>query len=224
LYELLDRCTRVLVMTSPSFDFLPATLPSNVCYVGPQLDDPPWAGRDDWRPGGTGPLVLVAMSSTFQDQAEALRRIAAALRRLPVRAVLTTGLAIPPQDIPAPPNVRVLRAAPHSEVLAEADAVVTHAGHGTVLKALAAGVPVVCMPLGRDQKDNTTRVLRLGAGIRISKRASVDQIGAAVQNVLDQPAYRQAARRFAATLAAEARGRPGAEDEVERLLDQAARS
>jgi MGT family glycosyltransferase len=224
LYELLDRCTCVLVMTSPSFDFLPATLPSNVRYVGPQLDDPPWAGRGDWRPGGTGPLVLVAMSSAFQDQAEALRRIAAALRRLPVRAVLTTGPAIPPQDVPAPPNVRVLRAAPHSEVLAEADAVVTHAGHGTVLKALAAGVPVVCMPLGRDQKDNTTRVLRLGAGVRISKRASVDQIGAAVQNVLNQPAYRQAARRFAATLAAEARERPGAEDQVERLLGQAARS
>jgi UDP:flavonoid glycosyltransferase YjiC (YdhE family) len=157
LYELLDRCTRVLVMTSASFDILPAALPSNVRYVGPQLDDPPWPGRGDWRPGGTGPLVLVAMNSTFQDQAEALRRIAAALRRLPVRAVLTTGLAIAPQDVPAPPNVRVLRAEPHNRVLAEADAVVTHAGHGTVLKALAAGVPVVCMPLGRDQKDNTAR-------------------------------------------------------------------
>ncbi|MGN6175767.1 MAG: nucleotide disphospho-sugar-binding domain-containing protein [Streptosporangiaceae bacterium] len=224
LYELLDRCTRVLVMTSPSFDFLPATLPSNVRYVGPQLDDPPWAGRGGWRPGGTGRLVLVAMSSGFQDQAQALRRIAAALGRLPVRAVLTTGLAISPQDIPAPPNVRVLRAAPHSQVLAEADAVVTHAGHGTVLKALAAGVPVVCMPLGRDQRDNTTRVLRLGAGVRISKRASAGQIGAAVQNVLNQPAYRQAARRFAATLAAEARGRPGAEDEAEQLVGHAARS
>jgi hypothetical protein len=43
LYELLDRCTRVLVMTSASFDILPAALPSNVRYVGPQLDDPPWA-------------------------------------------------------------------------------------------------------------------------------------------------------------------------------------
>ena len=41
--------------------------------------------------------------------------------------------------------------------------VVTHAGHGTVLKTLAAGVPMVCMPMGRDQKDNTVRVLRLGA-------------------------------------------------------------
>lgn len=36
LFEVLDRCTRVLVMTSPSFDFVPARLPDNVRYVGPQ--------------------------------------------------------------------------------------------------------------------------------------------------------------------------------------------
>jgi UDP-glucoronosyl and UDP-glucosyl transferase len=40
----------------------------------------------------------------------------------------------------------------------------------TVLKALAAGVPLVCIPIGRDQKDNATRVLRLGAGLQVSKR------------------------------------------------------
>jgi UDP:flavonoid glycosyltransferase YjiC (YdhE family) len=70
----------------------------------------------------------------------------------------------------------------------------------------------------------TPRVLRLGAGVRISKRASAGQIGAAVQNVLNQPAYRQAARRFAATLAAEASGRLGAEDELERLVGHTAPS
>jgi hypothetical protein len=68
LYELLDRCSRVLVMTSPSFDFQAQGLPPNVRYVGPQLDDPDWAATGDWRPGGDGRLVLVAMSSIFQDQ------------------------------------------------------------------------------------------------------------------------------------------------------------
>ena len=51
-------------------------------------------------------------------------------------------------------------------MLREASAVVTHAGHGTVLKSLAAG-PLVCIPMARDQKDNTVRVLRLGAGVRL---------------------------------------------------------
>src|SRR3954451_10214931 len=47
MWELLDRCTEVLVLTSPSFDF-PARLPANVHYVGPQLDDPEWAAAATW--------------------------------------------------------------------------------------------------------------------------------------------------------------------------------
>jgi MGT family glycosyltransferase len=218
LYELLDRCARALVMTSPSFDFPTSALPANVRYVGPQLDDPDWAGVEDWRPAGADPLVLVAMSSVFQAQAEVLRRIAAALGRLPVRAVLTTGPAIAPSDVPAPANVRVLRAAPHRQVLSEAALMVTHAGHGSVLKALAAGVPLVCMPLGRDQKDNTTRVLRLDAGVRVSKHARPAGIAAAIRQALDHPAYTHAAYRFAATLAAEAAEHPDATHEAEAML------
>jgi MGT family glycosyltransferase len=218
LYELLDDCARVLVMTSPSFDFPAPALPSNVRYVGPQLDDPDWAHGQDWRPAGDDPLVLVGMSSVFQSQADALRRVAEALGRLPVRAVLTTGPALAPAEVPAPANVRVLRAVPHRQVLREAAAMVTHAGHGSVLKALAAGVPLVCMPLGRDQKDNTVRVLRLGAGVRVRKRERPAGIAAAVRQVLDQPAYTQAAGRFAATLATEAAQHPDATQEAEALL------
>lgn len=60
-------------------------------------------------------------------------------------AGLTTGRAVEPREIHAPPNVSVLRAAPHRQILQEAAAVVTHAGHGNVMKALAAGVPMVCI-------------------------------------------------------------------------------
>jgi UDP:flavonoid glycosyltransferase YjiC (YdhE family) len=218
MFELLDRCTEVLVLTSPSFDFAAPRLPSNVRYVGPQLDDPDWAATGDWRPEGEGPLVLVAASSTFQRQTDLLRRAAAALGRLPVRGVVTTGRAVDPADVPAPANVRVVRAAPHRAVLAEAAAVVTHAGHGSVLKALAAGVPLVCVPMGRDQKDNTVRVVRLGAGVRVAQKAPADRIAAAVREVLDRPGYADAARRFAETLAAEAKTRPGAADRAEALL------
>jgi MGT family glycosyltransferase len=218
MFELLDRCTEVLVLTSPSFDFSTPHLPANVHYVGPQLDDPEWAATDAWRPDGAGPLVLIAASSTYQDQADLLRRTATALGELPVRGVVTTGRAIDPQDIPAPVNVRVVRAAPHRAVLAEAAALVTHAGHGSVLKALAAGVPLVCMPMGRDQKDNTARVLRLGAGVRVDKSAEPGRIAAAVRRVLDEPGFADAARRMATTLAAEAATRPSAADRAEGLL------
>ena len=223
LFELFDRCRRVLVMTSPSFDFVGDRLPPNVRYVGPVLDDPPWAGAVEWARTDPRPLVLVAMSSVYQGQAGVLRRVAQGLGQLPVGAVLTTGNAIAPEEIDAPPNVQVLRAAPHRRIMAEASVVVTHAGHGSTIKTLAAGVPLVCMPMGRDQKDNTVRVLRLGAGVRLSPRSSADAITEAVSEVLHNPSYAAAARQFAAVLAAEANSQPSAADEAEGLLRAARR-
>jgi MGT family glycosyltransferase len=225
LFDLFDRCTEVLVLTSPSFDFPTPRLPPNVRYVGPQLDDPGWAAQVDtgsWRPAADGPLVLVSGSSVWQHQTDLLRRAAAALGQLPVRGLVTTGQAVDPHDVPAPANVRVVRAAPHRAVLAEAAVAVTHAGHGSALKALAAGVPQVCVPMGRDQKDNTVRVLRLGAGTRAKSSAAPEQLADAVRRVLDDPGYAEAARRFAAVLAEEARTRPNAADRAEALLTRSA--
>ncbi len=97
-FGLLDRCDRVLVMTSPSFDFTVPQLPDNVRYVGPQLDEPDWAAQISWRRRGTEPLVLGATSSIYQNQIDLLRRVAQALGRLPVRGVLTTGRAVDPRE------------------------------------------------------------------------------------------------------------------------------
>jgi MGT family glycosyltransferase len=219
LFELFDRCSRVLVMTSPSFDFRPPQLPENVRYVGPQLDDPDWAAKMKWHRQGNEPLILVATSSVSHDQIDLLQRISQALGTLPVKAVLTTGRAVDPEQLQAGPNIEVLRAVPHTRVLREASVVVTSAGHGTVLKSLAAGVPLVCMPMGRDQKDNTVRVLRLGAGVRLSQQSTSTQIAAAISEILEHPQYATAARRFADVLGWEATHRPRAADEAESLAN-----
>jgi MGT family glycosyltransferase len=158
------------------------------------------------------------MSSIFQNQLGTLRRVASALGRLPVRAVVTTGRAVDPDQVPAPGNVQVLTAAPHAQILQEAAVVVTHAGHGTVIKALAAGVPLVCLPQGRDQKDNAARVRHLGVGVSIGKRATEQSIQAAVNTVLSDDRYRNAALRFAARLRDEATHAPSAADEAESML------
>jgi UDP:flavonoid glycosyltransferase YjiC (YdhE family) len=218
VFELFDRCSKVLVMTSPSFDFVAPRLPANVRYVGPQLDDPSWAVAE-WHSRGTDPLVLVATSSIFQHQVGLLRRVARALGRLPVRGVMTTGTAVDPLEIEAPPNVDVVQVAPHSRILTKASVVITHAGHGTMMKTLAAGVPLVCIPMGRDQKDNTVRALRHGVGVRLSVRSTPAKIAAAVADVLGDPHYAAAARRFADKLAHEAATTPSAADEAEAMVD-----
>jgi len=87
-------------------------------------------------------------------------------------------------------------------VLPYCSAVITHGGHGTVMKALIAGVPLVVVPLGRDQPGNAARVIRAGAGLRLRKNASVSALRAAVARVTEDPGYRAAARRMADRLAA----------------------
>ena len=94
----------------------------------------------------------------------------------------------------------VVRAAPHSKVLATAAAVVTHGGHGTVVRALAAGVPMVILPHGRDQADNTVRVTARGAGIKLSRGAKPRRIAAAVQRVLADPDMRLNAEHLGETV------------------------
>jgi MGT family glycosyltransferase len=200
--ENFERADRLLLMTSRAFEYEQFSPPPNVRVVGPRLDDPVWAG--DWTPpAGDDPLVLVGMSSTYMDHAEVLERAATALGELPVRGVLTTGPSIAVQSIHAPANVAVVERAPHREVLRHASAVVTHAGHGTVLKALAAGVPVVALPLGRDQLDNAARVAHHGAGLRLKPKASPEAIARAVRRVLDEPSFAASARRLADAIAVE---------------------
>jgi MGT family glycosyltransferase len=195
----------ILVLSSPTFDFASAFVPANVSYVGPILDDPSWAQRwqHPWPASNRDPLVLVGFSTTFQDQVPLLRRVVDALSEMPVRAVVTIGQMIDPSELQATDNVAVVRSAPHDPILREASLTVTHGGHGTVMKSLAAGVPMVCIPMGRDQNDNGARVVHHGAGVRLPTRASTARIARAVDDVLAQPRYRTSAQRLATAFADE---------------------
>jgi MGT family glycosyltransferase len=193
-WDQVHQAKRELVMTSADFDF-PAILPAPARYVGPVLDDPTWV--EPWSsPPGDEPLVLVALSSTFQDQGAAIQRIIEALASMPVRAVVTTGPALDAETLPAPANVSIVPSAPHSEVLKHAAVVITHGGHGTVIRALAAGVPMVVMSHGRDQAENATRVTTRGAGVAVKKGAKPEKIAAAVRTILGDPSYRANAERL----------------------------
>jgi len=202
LTDVLNTTSRVLVCTSPRYDFAAGDVPGNVRYVGPQLDDAADGGT--WDDPGGPPLVLVGLSSTVMSREhELMQRAADALGQLPVRGLVTTGPAADPAAIRAPANVSVRRWVRHADVLPSCSAVLTHGGHGTVIKALAAGVPLVVAPLGRDQPDNAARVVYAGAGLRVSRKASAASLRQALGRVLDEPRFRVAARRMAATLAAE---------------------
>jgi UDP:flavonoid glycosyltransferase YjiC (YdhE family) len=210
-YDLLDS---VFVLTSPSFDFKARRLPANVHYVGAQLEDPSWSEPwiSPWPGSDTRPLVLVGLSSTFQNQHAVLQNIVSAFEGLEARGLLTVGPAMDPAMLNgAPSNVVIVRTAPHGEVLKQASVCVTHCGHGTTLKALAAGVPLVCIPMGRDQNDTAARVIAQGAGVRLKPAAKPEQIRNAIFTVIRGP-QRRAAERLAAAIADESRSLDVAHD------------
>lgn len=200
--EQYDRADRVLVQTSEAFDFVSNAGPGNVRYVGPALDDPDWLSDARWQspfaPDDTRPLVVASLSSTFQDQRALLQTTIDALGRLAVRGLVTLGPAMAGERFEVPGNVRVVESAPHLLLFEEAAAFITHCGHGSVMRALSRGVPLVALPMGRDQDGNATRIVRRGLGLKARKSAT--GIARAVQRVLGEPRYRQAAREMAERL------------------------
>jgi MGT family glycosyltransferase len=188
-----------LIMTSRAFDFPITPPPPNVRYVGPVLDDPDWTGewRSPWPEPDARPLVVASLSSTFQDQRGVLQRIITALGTLPVRGLVTLGPAMAGERFDVPANVVAVASAPHARVFPHAAAVVTHAGHGTVMRALAHGVPLLCLPMGRDQDDNAARVFARGAGLRLRPSTAPPRIAAALRRLLHGPGFREQAARLA---------------------------
>jgi MGT family glycosyltransferase len=198
--QLLMAASRLLVLTSAAFDY-PSSLPSHVRYVGVPTDPdlPPAKPRARAAPGD--PLVLVSLSTTFQDQAALLRKILRALGALPVRGLVTLGPAVAELALDAPTNVELSAWVPHERVLPEADLVVTHAGHGTVTAALCHGVPVLCLPMGRDQRDVAARAAWHGAGVIGSAADSVEKLRRRIAGAVRDRALREHARHLAVSMA-----------------------
>jgi MGT family glycosyltransferase len=163
--------------------------------------------------------VLISLSTTIEGQREALPPIFEAMTRLSVRGVLTLGGVLPSDEIRAPSNIDVLDYVPHASVLPQVSAVVCHGGLGTVMSALAHGVPLVCIPQGREQPLNAERVQACGAGVMVPRDASASTIAEALRVVIEDPAYRVAAGRVAARIG-EAGAGADASLLVEELLQQ----
>jgi UDP:flavonoid glycosyltransferase YjiC (YdhE family) len=212
------RSQRLLILSSPAFD-LPATLPANAVYCGPQLDDVAWlpSWRAPWPEDDPLPLVLVSLSTTFQAQDELIKRLLLAVGNTPVRVLVTLGPALSPDQFQPPPNVLLAPFVPHVHVLPKASLAITHGGHGTVLGALAFGVPLVCLPMGRDQGDVAARVVWRGAGVRAPRNAKPEVLRGAIMEVLGNDRYRAAAQAIAAGMAKE-HGTTRAVQELEALL------
>lgn len=142
----------------------------------------------------------------FNTNHDVFRAILDGLRDDELTVVLTVGENNDPQALePIPANARVERFVPQSLLLHRCTAVVSHGGSGTILPALARGIPQVILPQGADNFTNAARCERVGVGVGIAiapDAASPATIRAALRRSRDEPAITQAARRVATKIAA----------------------
>ena len=142
-----------------------------------------------------------------------------ALQDLPISIAITTGPGTDPSILgQRPANVAAAPFVPQALVMPLASAVVSHTGSGTMLGALASGLPQVCLPRGADQFANADRVQSVGAGIRLlPDEVTPEGLRAAVTSVLDDSAYRRAATAMQSEITA----MPSAVDVLDDLVSLA---
>jgi MGT family glycosyltransferase len=187
----MERATLVLHATDQKFDFDFRDLPPRHRYVGPLLWNQPTPTPEYLGDPGP-PWVLVALSSDPQDDLAIARGALAALESRPVRVLVTIGDAHDARELaPVPANARVERYVPHDAVLDQAILLIGHAGHGSVMKALCKGVPMLLVPWDRDQPGVAARAERLGVAV-VVRRAdlSVEAIGHGINKMLEDSNFR----------------------------------
>jgi UDP:flavonoid glycosyltransferase YjiC (YdhE family) len=185
-----------LVATFPQLEYPRHDRDPSVRVTGPLLWERPFGEVED--PPGDNPLILVA-PSTSQDPDHTM--LAAALKGLtdePVRVLAATNRREPPAPLRIPPNARVVDWLSYARTMPRCAAVICHAGHGTVARSLASGVPVIGCPAAGDMAENAARAAWAGCGISLPRRLVTPRgIRLAVRKLLAEPGYAERAAELA---------------------------
>jgi MGT family glycosyltransferase len=153
------------------------------------------------------PTVYVTLGTIWNTDLDVFRLVIEALRDR-VNLIITVGRQNDPALLGAQPASVIIRSyIPQHEILPWCDAVVAHGGSGTVLGALAHGVPLLMVPQGADQWTNAVQIVAAGAGLQLLRdELSVAAVGDCVTRLLSETSYRQAA----ANISDEIRAMPSA--------------
>ena len=198
--------TPVLTQASPLLDAHQGDPPADVRRFRAAAGEPApppdaWSGA-----AADAPLVLVTFGTEVPRNGHfpgLYRTVVDALAGRGLRVLVTTGRDADPAALgPLPAGVRARRWVPQAAVMPHSAAILHHGGAGTTLAGLAAGLPMVVLPMSADQPLNARRVAELGAGIALEGgTADAARAGEALEAVLSGPTHREAAERVAADIA-----------------------
>lgn len=185
----------LVLVTAPAWLDVDAGAPPNVVHTGP-------LGVEVAPPRERSRVLLTFSTTVMAGQTALIERLCAAVAKLDLHPTLTLGPAVAPDAVHVPDVVEILPFGDHDRLLPECELTVSHGGLGTVLRALAHGVPLLIVPLGRDQAFNAGRVEALGAGIALPLDASPQRIQAALGTLRSDASFKAAAVRAGERIAA----------------------
>lgn len=203
-----------MVATFPQLEY-PRAWPEHVHVVGPLMWEPPY--HDVEPPPGKAPLVLVAPSTAQDPRHELLQAALVGLGDEPVRVLATWNRKPLPTPVTVQANTRLVEWISYSRTMPRCELVICHAGHGTMVRALASGAPVLAVPHAGDMAENAARADWAGVGARLPWRLLGPQtLRLAVRRAVLDPGLASGARELA-RWAAEHDGASRAADLVEAL-------
>jgi UDP:flavonoid glycosyltransferase YjiC (YdhE family) len=185
-----------LVATFPQLEYPRREWDPAFRVTGPLLWERPAAQVE--LPPGDAPLVLIAPSTSQDPDGRMIAAALEGLAREPVRVIATTNRPGLPLPARAPANARIVDWLSYSRTMPLCAAVVCHAGHGTVARALSCGVPVVGAPAAGDMAENASRVAWAGCGVALPRRmVTATGIRLAIRKVLGEPRFSERAAELA---------------------------
>lgn len=147
----------------------------------------------EWMNGVNGPLAYASLGTVFNKDRELLQTLIESFRELPLEVLVTVGRDVDPATLrTSPPKVHVERYVPQSLVLPRCSVAVLHGGYNSTLSGIAAGVPMVMVPVAADQPMNARRCAAMGLGRVVpAVELSAPELRDAVNGVLADPSFRK---------------------------------
>ncbi len=197
----LNLVTSVEAAEAPRENLTPNTLFVGPCFgrrAGTQADFPFDELRDD------AFKVYVSLGTVFNNKPRVFQKIIKALDAQEYQVIISAGGSYPVlQRMSFPQNVMLFKSVPQVALLPRVDLFISHGGNNSVNEALAAGKPLVVMPVAGEQADNASRVEYLGVGRRIDiARFEPEELRSLVADIRDTLALRERSQAIASAIAA----------------------
>lgn len=199
--SLQDSADLVLHASSQVLDPFSEELPPHHRYLGPSVWEIPGDLPDYVKTPGH-PWVLVGLSTAVvHREIPFIRAVLKVLAEKPVRALATVSEPGLLSKFDLPSNAKVEAYVPHTKILRRSKLLISHGGHGGVIKSLYCGVPMVLIPRSADQFAIALRARALGAAeIVYRKEVTHASLSEAVEQVLNDPEYTENAQKAAKRL------------------------